>query len=122
MMRADIDTAQWEYTYISAPTNAPKALIEKLNDLGAEGWQLATMDDVDRTLGVNVLTAVIRRPIDPLPSPAEEAEGWYPDPSGRYDLRLWNGRAWTFHVARKADKSTHRDPPTAREPTPDLTQ
>src|SRR6476646_4551604 len=24
--------------------------------------------------------------------------GWYPDPSGRYEMRYWDGLAWTEHV------------------------
>jgi hypothetical protein len=114
--------ATYEYTYVQAPTNTVVQLIEALNNLGAEGWQLVTMDDVDRTLGLNMLTAILRRPIEPLPAPVDLAEGWYEDPSGRFDLRLWNGRAWTFSVARTADKSVHRDPPTQRVPTPELKQ
>lgn len=112
----------WEYSYIVTTTNAHRALVENLNNLTADGWELVTMDDVDRTLGVNALTAIIRRRIEPLPPPPVLEEGWYPDPAGRFDQRRWNGRAWTFFVARNVDKSTHRDPPTARQPTPDLTQ
>jgi len=26
--------------------------------------------------------------------------GWYADPSGRYELRYWDGNAWTEHVSR----------------------
>jgi len=37
--------------------------------------------------------------------------GWYPDPSGRYELRYWNGTAWTEHVARGGQQYT--DPPVA---------
>ncbi|MCD4557483.1 DUF2510 domain-containing protein [Schaalia sp. lx-100] len=34
-------------------------------------------------------------------------EGWYPDPSGDYDLRWWNGTTWTsdtraFHAEKHA--------------------
>lgn len=32
---------------------------------------------------------------DQSPPPA-----WYPDPSGRFELRYWNGTAWTEHAAR----------------------
>lgn len=27
------------------------------------------------------------------------APGWYPDPSGRYEVRYWDGRSWTEHIA-----------------------
>jgi hypothetical protein len=73
-------------------------------------------------MGVNSILAIIRRPIEPLPAPGDTAEGWYPDPAGRYDRCYCNGRAWTFHVTRDARKTRHRDPPTARQPTPDLDQ
>ena len=36
---------------------------------------------------------------------------WYKDPSGRYELRYWNGTAWTEHVARAGQQFT--DPPVA---------
>ena len=36
---------------------------------------------------------------------------WYPDPSGRFELRYWNGSAWTEHVSRSGQQFT--DPPVA---------
>ncbi|MFM9122216.1 MAG: DUF2510 domain-containing protein, partial [Actinomycetota bacterium] len=36
---------------------------------------------------------------------------WYADPSGRYELRYWNGKEWTEHVARAGQQFT--DPPVA---------
>jgi hypothetical protein len=36
---------------------------------------------------------------------------WYKDPSGRFELRYWNGTAWTEHVARGGQQFT--DPPVA---------
>ena len=37
--------------------------------------------------------------------------GWYHDPSGRFELRYWDGSAWTEHVARGGQQYT--DPPVA---------
>jgi len=37
--------------------------------------------------------------------------GWYHDPSGRYELRYWDGAQWTEHVARGGNQYT--DPPVA---------
>jgi len=37
--------------------------------------------------------------------------GWYADPAGRFDLRYWDGSAWTEHVSRAGQQFT--DPPTA---------
>ena len=36
---------------------------------------------------------------------------WYPEPSGRFELRYWNGSAWTEHVSRSGQQFT--DPPVA---------
>ena len=37
--------------------------------------------------------------------------GWYPDPSGRYEMRYWDGDKWTAHVSRQGQ--TYTDPPVA---------
>jgi hypothetical protein len=37
--------------------------------------------------------------------------GWYADPSGRFELRYWDGAAWTEHVSRAGQQYT--DPPVA---------
>ena len=37
--------------------------------------------------------------------------GWYPDPSGRFEMRYWDGTAWTEHVSRQGQQFT--DPPVA---------
>jgi hypothetical protein len=46
----------------------------------------------------------------PTPEPAVPA-GWYADPSGRFELRYWDGTAWTEHVSRQGQQFT--DPPVA---------
>jgi hypothetical protein len=57
---------------------------------------------------------------EPEPAPAAEAApaaepavpaGWYADPSGRFELRYWDGSAWTEHVSRAGQQFT--DPPVA---------
>ena len=57
---------------------------------------------------------------EPQPEPAAEAApaaesavpaGWYADPSGRFELRYWDGTAWTEHVSRAGQQFT--DPPVA---------
>lgn len=32
--------------------------------------------------------------------------GWYPDPSGRHELRYWDGKGWTSHVRDGANQAT----------------
>jgi hypothetical protein len=72
-------------------------------------------------------TEVIEAVVVESPAPAPEPEpvvvtqqaapasvtpaGWYPDPSGRYEMRYWDGVAWTEHVARGGQQYT--DPPVA---------
>jgi hypothetical protein len=57
---------------------------------------------------------------EPEPEPVAEAApavesavpaGWYADPSGRFELRYWDGNAWTEHVSRAGQQFT--DPPVA---------
>jgi hypothetical protein len=53
---------------------------------------------------------------EPVAEPAPAAEpavpaGWYADPSGRFELRYWDGAAWTEHVSRAGQQFT--DPPVA---------
>jgi hypothetical protein len=57
---------------------------------------------------------------EPEPAAAAEAApaaestvpaGWYADPSGRFELRYWDGTAWTEHVSRAGQQFT--DPPVA---------
>lgn len=52
-------------------------------------------------------------PVAPVQEPATPAvpAGWYADPSGRYELRYWDGGKWTEHVARGGQQYT--DEPVA---------
>lgn len=42
------------------------------------------------------------------------AADWYPDPSGRFQFRYWDGEAWTGHVS--VDGKTDWDPPGEAAP------
>lgn len=44
-------------------------------------------------------------------SAASAPAGWYADPSGRFELRYWDGSQWTEHVSRAGQQYT--DPPVA---------
>ncbi|GGN10599.1 scramblase [Terrabacter tumescens] len=41
----------------------------------------------------------------------QAAPDWYPDPSGRHEMRYWDGSLWTEHVATGGVQAT--DPPLA---------
>jgi len=49
-----------------------------------------------------------------LPTTAPPAD-WYPDPSGEWEHRYWNGHSWTAHVSRAG--VAYVDPHTAHLPT-----
>jgi hypothetical protein len=51
------------------------------------------------------------QPVQPQPTQPQVPAGWYSDPSGRFELRYWDGNGWTEHVARGGQQST--DPPVA---------
>jgi hypothetical protein len=111
----------WEHSYVQVHTSDLALLVRKLNDLAAEGWEVVSTHSADRTIGLNSVTAMIRRRIVPLVEPDDLDEGWCPDPSGRWQSRYWNGRAWTYHVAAD-DGKQDRDPPTMLTPAEGLTQ
>jgi len=91
----------------------------------ASPWTPGAADDAAAAAAVAPVAAT--QPVTPEPAPepavvapaAEPAAastsnapaGWYADPSGRYDLRYWDGTTWTEHVSRAGQQYT--DPPVA---------
>ena len=59
---------------------------------------------------IEVSTPQAAAPVNPAPVVTTPA-GWYPDPSGRFEMRYWDGTAWTEHVSRQGQQFT--DPPVA---------
>lgn len=102
---------QWEHRVVSATTNDQTALEHELVKLGAEGWEVVGVSGVDRTIGMNAVVCVVKRPVVPPPPPDDIAEGWKPDPVNRWEVRYWNGQTWTAHVANKEPKKQGLDPP-----------
>jgi len=78
----------------------------------AEATAEPTVDD----LAVQVSEPEPTPEAEPVAEAAPAAEsavpaGWYADPSGRFELRYWDGNAWTEHVSRAGQQFT--DPPVA---------
>jgi hypothetical protein len=48
------------------------------------------------------------QPLEPLAGGTEE--GWYPDPSGRYPDRWWDGNAWADYTRDKPGGTRFDDP------------
>ncbi len=87
---------------------------EETNDVvedSASDESLASLATEPDPVAAPVLAAATPAPEpEPTPEPAVPA-GWYADPSGRFELRYWDGAAWTEHVSRAGQQFT--DPPVA---------
>jgi uncharacterized protein YbdZ (MbtH family) len=99
----------------AAADEAPAAVDEPA------GWATAPEETADTAADASVadLAAQVSEP-EPVAEPVVEAApaaesavpaGWYADPSGRFELRYWDGAAWTEHVSRAGQQFT--DPPVA---------
>jgi hypothetical protein len=109
-----MNRVQWEYVHIEVNSMGLKGLTQTLNDAGARGWELVSITNSDKTIGLNSIVALMRRPIESLPEPDDESADWKPDPTGRFNGRYRDGEAWTFRTM--TDGVEHRDPPTLRTP------
>ena len=58
-----------------------------------------------------VVTSPVNTSVSSSVGDAAAPANWYPDPAGRFELRYWNGSAWTEHVSRNGQQSI--DPPVA---------
>jgi hypothetical protein len=121
------------YDVISESVRNPHQLASELTRRSSEGWEVVqiTYDGaawfhafIRHTGNVPVAThpgmkATELQPVGgPVATPAtpvaSAAAGttpsvpadWYKDPSGRFELRYWNGSTWTEHVATGGTQST----------------
>lgn len=112
----------FEYVAFNPFNSSPEALANELTKKSAEGWEVVGIV----TTFDGRYCAFLRRPVSSsgtqsstptvsssLPSQSTGAApaAWYADPSGRFELRYWDGKEWTEHVARGGQQFT--DPPVA---------
>jgi hypothetical protein len=110
---ADEMSADDESPFIPAADESPAPVDEPA------GWAAAPDDQTTEVsaeeLSIAALAAEVREPEpESVAEPAAESTvpaGWYADPSGRFELRYWDGTAWTEHVSRAGQQFT--DPPVA---------
>lgn len=76
-------------------------------DAGEVGWGMQSETSASAPDAAETSTASSSSTAAASAAPA----GWYADPSGRFELRYWNGDKWTEHVSRAGQQST--DPPVA---------
>ncbi len=121
----------FEYVAFNPYNASPEAMANELTKKSSEGWEvveiLPTFDgrycaflrrpvsstlDSSAALGSSVVASAPAAVATSSSSgSASVPAAWYADPSGRYELRYWNGKEWTEHVARSGQQFT--DPPVA---------
>ncbi|MEI8023826.1 MAG: DUF2510 domain-containing protein [Actinomycetota bacterium] len=114
----------FEYAAFNPYNSSPEALATELTKKSAEGWEVVSI--VPTTDGrycaflrksinsTNSATASHNTNANTLSSSNTNSEvpaAWYADPSNRFELRYWNGKEWTEHVAKSGQQFT--DPPVA---------
>lgn len=92
------ELVRWRYKKLEANTANVGALIAQINDAADTGWELVDITYADKTLGLNSMFAVLRKPADHPDDPEELGPGWKVDPTGQAELRYWNGALWTNHA------------------------
>lgn len=86
---------QWEYKVFILPVTNPSAEVH-LNELGADGWELASLSSAGRAVMKRLRTAP--ESVEPDAQGMPQAPNWYQDPFGQSRLRWWDGQRWTEHT------------------------
>jgi hypothetical protein len=96
------DGAAWFHAFIRHTGNVPVA-----THPGMKATELQPVGGPVATPAAPVATATVApsQATTTAATPSVPAD-WYKDPSGRFELRYWNGSAWTEHVATGGTQST----------------
>ena len=110
-----VNTGSEIVAYLSRPnsgaaseTSAPAA---EPADAGGVGWGMQSENSSSVASTATSSSASTSDSSSTAASTSAAPAGWYADPSGRFELRYWNGVKWTEHVSRAGQQST--DPPVA---------
>jgi hypothetical protein len=95
---------------------APEEQTTEIETAETEPVAEPVIEPVDEPVIEPVDEPVAEPVVEPVDEPAPVSEpavpaGWYADPSRRFELRYWDGAAWTEHVSRAGQQFT--DPPVA---------
>ncbi len=114
----------FEYAAFNPYNSSPEALAGELTKKSAEGWEVVSIVPTTdgrycaflrRALNASTASTVSQNTnTSTLSSNGTNSEvpaAWYADPSNRFELRYWNGKEWTEHVAKSGQQFT--DPPVA---------
>jgi len=96
--------------WAAAPDNDIAVLAAQV---GADDAAAGTADSGDQAVAATggVADQAVDAATEAAAAESSVPAGWYADPSGRYELRYWDGSAWTEHVSRAGQQFT--DPPVA---------
>lgn len=93
----EASSSSWGSSTDAAATTSAAPAAATPTDYGSGSW------------GSSSATPVA--PAAAAPATPSVPAGWYADPANRYELRYWDGSAWTEHVSRAGQQYT--DPPVA---------
>jgi hypothetical protein len=88
----------WEYMTLTQSTQAIQDLDVRLTALGSIGWEAVGYMSVDRTVGLNAVSVLLKRRCPTFPAHTVRSPEWAPDPAGRFAQRFWDGMRWSQHV------------------------
>ena len=91
------DGASWFHAFIRHTGNVPVAPHPGMKTDNPVAGPLG--DAKPSTVTTPSVPASAPMSSTPAASTPTVPANWYPDPSKRYELRYWNGTAWTEHVA-----------------------
>jgi len=108
----------YEYAAFNPYNSSPESLASELTKKSAEGWEVVSIVTTFDGRYCAFLRRASSQPATQQSSSNSAAASspkvpaaWYADPSGRYELRYWDGSEWTEHVARGGQQFV--DPPVA---------
>ena len=127
-VRASSLTVMYTYDVVSESVRNPHELAAELTRRSQQGWEVVeiTFDGAwyhafirhHGDVAVAPYPGAPTQSATPPQAPAAQQPAsavpdvpanWYKDPAGRFELRYWNGTAWTEHVASGGKQSV--DPP-----------
>lgn len=109
----------YEYVAFNPYNSNPESLAAELTKKSAEGWEVVSIVTTFdgrycaflRRAATQSSTQQVSSSSTTTTSSPKVPAAWYADPSGRYELRYWDGNEWTEHVARGGQQFV--DPPVA---------
>lgn len=111
----------FEYVAFNPYNSNPETLAAELTKKSAEGWEVVNIVTTFdgrycaflRRQAANAAVTAPSAAVETTSTSTEAAvpAAWYADPAKRYELRYWDGKEWTEHVARGGQQFT--DAPVA---------